>query len=267
MMCAVCGCSGHVDQDHHHTHGDAHEHQHDHHDHQHDHHDDGRLIRLEQDVLEKNNLLAARNRSYFRDRGVLALNFVSSPGSGKTTLLERTIAECALESDLCVIQGDQATDRDAERIRRAGARAVQINTGTGCHLDATMVARAVKELSPDPGSVVAIENVGNLVCPALFDLGERSRIALLSVTEGSDKPLKYPYLFRGSELVLINKMDLLDYVDFDMEDCLNGLRQVNPDVEVITLSARSGVGVAHWYAWLAERALAAVRDSQPGHRR
>jgi hydrogenase nickel incorporation protein HypB len=268
-MCAVCGCSSHVDGTPH-DHGHDHDHDHDHHHHDHDHAHaatdgrDERLVRLEEAVLKKNDRLAAQNRTFFKDRGLLALNFVSSPGSGKTTLLERTIAECALESDLCVIQGDQATDRDAERIRRTGARAIQINTGTGCHLDAAMVARAVRDLAPDPGSVVAIENVGNLVCPALFDLGEGARVALLSVAEGSDKPLKYPYLFRGAELVLISKVDLLPYVDFDMEDCLSGLRAVNPDVEVMQISAKSGVGVASFYAWLAQRALAAVRGSQPG---
>jgi hydrogenase nickel incorporation protein HypB len=211
---------------------------------------EARTIRLERAVLHKNALLARENRARFRERGLFALNFVSSPGSGKTTLLERTIAGSGLGERLVVIQGDQATDRDAERIRRAGARAVQINTGTGCHLDAAMVARAASELDPKRGSLLAIENVGNLVCPALFDLGEHARVAILSVTEGADKPLKYPYLFRGAHVVLLNKMDLLEHVDFDVPECLAGIRQVNPDARVFQVSARRGDGLLEWFAWL-----------------
>jgi hydrogenase nickel incorporation protein HypB len=212
-----------------------------------------RVIRLTLSALDKHDRLAERNRTWFRRRGILALNFVSSPGSGKTSLLERTIAESGLASKLFVVQGDQATDRDAERIRRAGARAVQINTGTGCHLDAPMVAQSLAELDPPPGSIVAIENVGNLVCPALFDLGEAVRIAVMSVCEGADKPLKYPYLFRSSQLVLVNKIDLLAHVDFDVTDCLAGLRMVQPDAQVLQLSAKSREGLDAWYAWLAQR--------------
>jgi hydrogenase nickel incorporation protein HypB len=221
-----------------------------------------RLIRVEQNVLQKNDRLAERNRNWFRRRGILALNFVSSPGSGKTSVLERTIADSGLASKLFVIQGDQATDRDAERIRRAGARAVQINTGTGCHLDAAMVAHSLVELDPPPGSIVAIENVGNLVCPALFDLGEAARVVVMSVTEGADKPLKYPYMFRSSQLVLVNKIDLFAHVDFDVTQCLTDLRQVQPDLQVLLLSAKSRDGLAAWYAWLAQR-LHAAAGMQP----
>jgi hydrogenase nickel incorporation protein HypB len=178
---------------------------------------------------------------------------VSSPGSGKTTLLERLIADRGSRARVSVIQGDQATDNDAERIRRAGAKAVQINTGTGCHLDAAMVARGLAELNPDPGSIVAIENVGNLVCPALFDLGEHARVAILSVTEGDDKPLKYPYLFRGSHLVVLNKVDLLPYVDFDLDRCERGIRRVNPDARSIVVSAKTGEGLSAFYDWLERR--------------
>jgi hydrogenase nickel incorporation protein HypB len=178
---------------------------------------------------------------------------VSSPGSGKTTLLERLIADRGSRARVSVIQGDQATDNDAERIRRAGAKAVQINTGTGCHLDAAMVARGLADLEPDPGSIVAIENVGNLVCPALFDLGEHARVAILSVTEGDDKPLKYPYLFRGSHLVVLNKVDLLPYVDFDLDRCERGIRRVNPDARSIVVSAKTGEGLSAFYDWLERR--------------
>jgi hydrogenase nickel incorporation protein HypB len=178
---------------------------------------------------------------------------VSSPGSGKTTLLERLIADRGSRARVSVIQGDQATDNDAERIRRAGAKAVQINTGTGCHLDAAMVARGLADLEPDPGSIVTIENVGNLVCPALFDLGEHARVAILSVTEGDDKPLKYPYLFRGSHLVVLNKVDLLPYVDFDLDRCERGIRRVNPDARSIVVSAKTGEGLSAFYDWLERR--------------
>jgi hydrogenase nickel incorporation protein HypB len=211
------------------------------------------MIRLEREVLAKNRSLAERNRGWFRGRGVLALNFVSSPGSGKTTLLERTIAESGLKERMIVVQGDQATERDAERIRRAGARALQINTGTGCHLDAAMIERSVEQLSPEAGAIFAIENVGNLVCPALFDLGEAYRIAVISTTEGADKPLKYPYMFRGSQLVLVNKLDLLAHVDFAVEECVENIREVNPAAQVMLVSARRGDGLQEWYGWLQSR--------------
>jgi len=269
-MCVTCGCSDHVpDSDvqshahghsHSHAHGHSHAHAHAHehvHSHAHAHPPDPRRIRLEQDVLEKNNGLARENRRRLDARGVLALNFVSAPGSGKTTLLERAIADLRGRTRFAVLEGDQATDRDAERIRRAGARAVQINTGTGCHLDAAMVEAGIAALDPERGSVLAIENVGNLVCPALFDLGEHARLAVLSVTEGGDKPLKYPYLFRGSQVTVVNKADLLPYVDFDLEEFRQALREVNPDATVFVVSAKTGQGLGELYTWV-ERERAAL---------
>ena len=253
-MCITCGCAEHEpDAEHAHSHSHSHPHPHSHsHPPPTSHSHDG-LLHLEHAVLQKNDALAASNRTAFTRRRTLALNFVSSPGSGKTTLLERLIADRGARSPVFVIQGDQATDNDAERIRRAGASAVQINTGTGCHLDAAMVARGLSELNPDPGSLVAIENVGNLVCPALFDLGEHARVAILSVTEGDDKPLKYPYLFRGSHLVVLNKLDLLPYVDFDLDACRRALRQVNPDASCLAVSAKTGEGLPALYDWLERR--------------
>jgi hydrogenase nickel incorporation protein HypB len=207
-------------------------------------------VRLEQDVLAKNNRLAERCRGWFAGRGVLALNLVSSPGAGKTTLLERTLTDLGQELSIAVIEGDQETARDAERIRRAGGRAVQINTGTGCHLDAAMVLGCLPELDPGPGSLVMIENVGNLVCPALFDLGERAKVVIVSVTEGEDKPLKYPHMFRASELMILGKIDLLPHVQFDRDACLRFAREVNPRLEILEVSATRGDGLDSWYAWL-----------------
>jgi hydrogenase nickel incorporation protein HypB len=204
-------------------------------------------------LLEKNDQLAAANRALLADRRVLALNLVSSPGAGKTTLLERTIAD--LGGAISVIEGDQATSRDAERVRAAGAAAVQVNTGTGCHLDAAMVRGALAEMRPVAHSLLFIENVGNLVCPALFDLGERAKVLIASVTEGDDKPLKYPHMFRASRLLLLNKIDLLPHVPFDEERFVADARAVNPALEIIRLSAQQGEGLPAWYAWLArERA-------------
>jgi hydrogenase nickel incorporation protein HypB len=256
-MCATCGC-GHAEQHHDHAHPgahvDRHEHHHDHeHDHEHD-HDAGsndRLVSLEARVLEKNDRLAAQNRAWLEARGVVAYNLVSSPGAGKTTLLERTVRE--LGSPVFVIEGDQATSRDADWIRAAGARAVQVNTGTGCHLDAHMIAHALEDLDPPRGSVVLIENVGNLVCPALFDLGERAKVVVASVTEGDDKPIKYPHMFRASDLMLMNKIDLLPYVSFDVDACIRFARQVSPGIEVLQTSATGGDGLAGWYSWLRRR--------------
>jgi hydrogenase nickel incorporation protein HypB len=224
----------------------------------------GRTIRLEQDLLAKNQLLAERNRGWFGGRDVLALNLVSSPGSGKTSLLERTIRDLQGTMTISVIEGDQATLNDAQRIRAAGASAVQINTGTGCHLDADMVARGLSQLQPQAGSVVMIENVGNLVCPALFDLGEHAKVLVLSVTEGEDKPIKYPHMFRAAALMLLNKIDLLPHLAFDVERCVAYARQVNPDIEVLQVSAQSGAGMQQWYRWIAQRrtpAALAVTES------
>jgi len=194
--------------------------------------------------------LAAKNRAWFAGREILALNLVSSPGSGKTTLLERTIRDLKSELKLYVVEGDQATANDGERIRAAGAPAVQVNTGAGCHLEADMVARGLAELKPPPGSIVMIENVGNLVCPAMFDLGERAKVVILSVTEGEDKPLKYPHMFRAAEVMILNKTDLLPHVDFDIARAIANAYEVNPDITVLQVSARSGEGLADWYGWL-----------------
>jgi hydrogenase nickel incorporation protein HypB len=208
------------------------------------------VVELETHILAKNDALAAKNRAWFAGREILALNLVSSPGSGKTTLLERTIRDLKDELKLYVVEGDQATAYDGERIRAAGAPAVQVNTGTGCHLEADMVARGLAELKPALGSVVMIENVGNLVCPAMFDLGERAKVVILSVTEGEDKPLKYPHMFRAAEVMLLNKTDLLPHLDFDVSRALANAREVNPDIRVFQVSARSGEGLDRWYDWL-----------------
>jgi hydrogenase nickel incorporation protein HypB len=212
------------------------------------------VIELETRILAKNDALAARNRAWFAGREMLALNLVSSPGAGKTTLLERTIRDFAGELAISVLEGDQATDLDRDRIRAAGAPAIQLNTGTGCHLEADMVARGLEQLRPAFGSVLLIENVGNLVCPAMFDLGERAKIVVLSVTEGDDKPVKYPHMFAAAKLMLINKIDLLPHVDFGVERAIDHARRINPGIEAMYLSARSGEGLAAWYDWLRHEA-------------
>jgi hydrogenase nickel incorporation protein HypB len=208
----------------------------------------GRTVPLEIDVLAKNDGLAAVNRKWLARRGIVALNLMSSPGAGKTTLLERTVRELDLPSS--VLEGDQETVLDADRIAAAGARVVQVNTGAGCHLDADMVARALPALAPPDGSVVFVENVGNLVCPALFDLGERARVVIMSVTEGADKPLKYPHMFRTADLVLLTKVDLLPHVEFDVAACVAAARRARPGVEVLEVSATRGDGLDAWYAWV-----------------
>jgi hydrogenase nickel incorporation protein HypB len=218
------------------------------------------MVSLERKVLEKNDRLALEIRRELRARGVLALNFVSSPGAGKTTLLERIIGDLSPELPIQVIEGDQATDRDAARIRSAGARAVQVNTGAGCHLDASMVARALEDLDPPRGALLAIENVGNLVCPALFDLGEASKVLVLSVTEGDDKPAKYPHIVRASQVLVLNKIDLLPYVTFDADRCIDLARTVNPRIGVLRVSATRGDGLADLYGWLRARAAQAASD-------
>lgn len=210
----------------------------------------GTLVRLEQEILAKNNRQAEQNRAWFKAHNILALNLVSSPGAGKTTLLEHTLRDLSSSLAISVIEGDQETLFDAERIRATGCPAVQINTGTGCHLEAEMLASALKQLAPAPNSLVMVENVGNLVCPALFDLGERAKVVILSVTEGADKPLKYPHMFKASNLMIISKMDLLPYVDFDVNVCIAFALRINPDIEVLQLSSTSGEGLQQWYAWL-----------------
>ena len=246
---------------HRHSHDSDHVHDHDHehsHDHSHNHENaaavhaqmHGKTIALEQQILAKNQLLAERNRGWLAGREILALNLVSSPGSGKTTLLERTIRDVGAELTISVIEGDQATVNDAERIRAAGARAIQINTGAGCHLEADMLGRALDELKPPAHSVVMIENVGNLVCPALFDLGERAKVVILSVTEGEDKPIKYPHMFKAAELMLLNKIDLLPHLRFDVARCVAYAHEVNPSIRVLQVSAQTGEGMDAWYGWL-----------------
>lgn len=210
----------------------------------------GTTISLEQDILRKNDLIAAQNRGWFKGRNILALNLVSSPGAGKTTLLIRTINDLKTQIPISVIEGDQETVNDAQKIKATGCQVVQINTGKGCHLDAAMVERGYTELNPPLDSIVAIENVGNLVCPALFDLGERAKVAILSVTEGEDKPIKYPYMFRASEVMVLTKIDLLPYVQFDVDRCIEYARQVNPQIRIFQVSATRGEGLEDWYAWL-----------------
>lgn len=282
-MCTVCGCSdtvtfdarpapakalpfGHVDAVAQKTAAKSlgHAHAHPHHDHTHDHHHYGqgpagvsvpgltqaRLIEVETSILAKNDALAASNRRVLAALGALAVNLVSSPGSGKTTLLCRTI-EMLGDAPLAVIEGDQQTSMDADRIRATGARAVQVNTGKGCHLDAQMVSRAMDDLRPQVGSYLFIENVGNLVCPAAFDLGEDAKVAILSVTEGEDKPLKYPDMFTAAKLAILNKVDLAPHCDADLDAYEANLRQVNPAIEILRVSARTGEGMAAWLDWLA----------------
>jgi hydrogenase nickel incorporation protein HypB len=209
-----------------------------------------RMVQIEQDILGKNNEYAAANRRWFAERGILALNLVSSPGSGKTTLLTRTINDLKDELKLAVIEGDQQTANDAERIRETGVKALQINTGKGCHLDGHMVGHALESLQPDEQSVLFIENVGNLVCPAAFDLGEAHKVAILSVTEGEDKPIKYPDMFHAADLMLLNKVDLLPHLQFDVERCIEYARRVNPAIKVLQTSATSGEGMETWYQWI-----------------
>jgi hydrogenase nickel incorporation protein HypB len=260
-MCATCGCSDDagvrivepcLDPGHPHDDGHAHEHPHSH-EHPHD-HDTGRTVALEVDLLAKNDDLAARNRRVLAERGIRALNLMSSPGSGKTTLLERTIRDLGADLPCAVLEGDQETQLDAARISAAGARVVQINTGAGCHLDADMVAAGLERLDPPRGTLLFVENVGNLVCPALFDLGESARVVIMSVTEGADKPLKYPHMFRTADLMLVNKVDLLPHVDFDVADCVSYARRANPLVQVLEVSATRGDGLADWYTWLKDQA-------------
>jgi hydrogenase nickel incorporation protein HypB len=200
--------------------------------------------------MSENNRLAELNRRFFEGRKVLCLNLVSSPGSGKTSILEKSISALLPRHKISVIEGDQQTILDASRIEKAGAPAIQINTGSGCHLDAKMVDSALKKLDVEANSILFIENVGNLVCPAMFDLGEHKRVVVISVTEGDDKPLKYPYMFQSSQLCLINKSDLLPYVDFDTDATMKYARSINPDLEFIVLSAKTGEGMDLWYEWI-----------------
>lgn len=251
-MCTTCGCSPHSHHhDHEHGHSHSHDHQHDHH-HDHDHGTQGgrTTIAIEEDILGRNNRLATFNRALFRQKGIFVLNLVSSPGSGKTTLLERTLRDLSARFRCAVIEGDQQTDNDARRIAATGVPVRQINTGAGCHLDAHMVMHGTEGFDLDNLDLLLIENVGNLVCPAAFDLGEHHKVAVLSVTEGEDKPLKYPQMFHNSTVMLLNKTDLLPHLEFDVEQCLEYARRVSPGITIFQVSARTGEGMDEWYRWL-----------------
>lgn len=262
-MCTTCGCGPNDfhHHDHDHDHGHGHHHDHDHkHDHKHDHehgHDHKHaatakrtVIAIEEDILAKNNRLASFNRALFKDKGIFVLNLVSSPGSGKTTLLERTLRDLRERYRCAVIEGDQQTDNDARRIASTGVPVRQINTGAGCHLDAHMIMHGTETFDLDNLDILLVENVGNLVCPAAFDLGENHKVVVLSVTEGEDKPLKYPQMFHNSTVMLLNKTDLLPHLDFDVELCREYARRVSPDITIFEVSARTGEGMDAWYQWL-----------------
>lgn len=272
-MCTVCGCGegevsieGH-NHGHEHTHSHGHEHEHSHH-----HAENGdlhygkgpahahapgmsqsRMVEIEQNILSKNDEYAHDNRHTFGHKGLFVLNLVSSPGSGKTTLLTETINQLKEQVPMAVIEGDQQTANDADRIRQTGVSAIQVNTGKGCHLDAHMVGHAISHLGLDDYGILFIENVGNLVCPSAFDLGEDHKVAILSVTEGEDKPIKYPDMFAAADLMLLNKVDLLPHLDFDVDACIRYAQKVNPHIEVIQVSAKSGEGMAEWKDWLLHR--------------
>jgi len=278
-MCTICGCGTvtaeqREDHPHHHPHDHG---EHGHHDHWHG--EDGsitfgagaagvhlpgmneeRVIRFERDILSKNDAYAQANRARLLAAGQFALNLVSSPGSGKTSLLVRAITDLEARFAIAVIEGDQQTSNDADRIRATGVPAIQINTGKGCHLDAHMVGHALDQLPLQPGGLLFIENVGNLVCPAAFDLGEAHKVVVLSVTEGEDKPLKYPDMFAQADLMLLNKADLLPHVDFDVGACIGYARRVNPQINILTLSARTGEGMSAFYGWIDVRVRNATQD-------
>ncbi len=254
-MCETCGCGQPHDtvtfqkpreEPHHHVHDHHHEHGHSY---EHDHHQ-GQKITVEQNILSKNNLLAERNRGYFEAKKIFTLNLVSSPGSGKTTLLEKSIHSLSQTIPITVIEGDQQTLRDANRIDSTGVPVIQVNTGTGCHLDAEMIHHAIEKLNPEEKSLLFIENVGNLVCPALFDLGEAKKVVIISVTEGDDKPYKYPTMFDAAEICIINKIDLLPYVEFDVAHCRQAALAVNHHLKFFELSATTGEGMDNWTTWL-----------------
>jgi hydrogenase nickel incorporation protein HypB len=265
-MCSVCGCSHqgeHRHHDHHHRHEHHHNHEHHHHDqptgHGHD------FVRIEKDILARNDTFARENRERLTEAGVFAINLVSSPGSGKTTLLVKTVERLKSMLPVAVIEGDQETSLDAERIRATGVPTVQINTGRGCHLDAHMVGHALDEMPLKRNSILFVENVGNLVCPAGFDLGEARKIAILSVTEGDDKPLKYPDAFAAASTMILSKIDLLPHLDFDVFRCIENARAINPDIEVLQVSARSGEGMAGWVDWLINASGRTVQAEEAAH--
>jgi hydrogenase nickel incorporation protein HypB len=270
-MCTSCGCGTELASDHHHHDHEAHDHDHGHgaphhHHHQHDERP-ARTVRIERDLLAKNERIAGETRRAAADRQVALFNLIGSPGAGKTALLEATIRRLRTHVPLAVLEGDQATDRDAKRIESAGCRVVQINTGAGCHLDASMIEAGLRGVAPPRSSIVFVENVGNLVCPALFDLGEHAKLVIMSVTEGEDKPLKYPHVFRAAEMMVLTKTDLLPHLAFDADRCVAYARQVNPRLRVIRLSATSGHGVDDFCGWVraeASRAWGEPREQAPG---
>ncbi len=262
-MCTTCGCEGDENkitmtvfgekiETNAHEHNHSHNHNHHHHDHDHSH---SHQIDIETDILSQNNLLAERNRGFFEAKNIISMNMMSSPGSGKTTLLERTIKELKEKVKLYIIEGDQQTMNDADRIGKAGAPVIQVNTGNGCHLDADMINKAVKKLNPENGSLLFIENVGNLVCPSLFDLGEAKRVVIMSVTEGEDKPIKYPTMFESADICIFNKIDLLPYLTYDVETAKKYALQVNHHLEFIEVSATTGEGMQKWYDFLLKEQL------------
>jgi hydrogenase nickel incorporation protein HypB len=281
-MCSTCGC-GHADEavkilrpgengnsevvppaageqnvenGGHHHHGN-HDHGHHHHGHdEHHHHSQASVIELEANVLRENDMLAQRNRGYLEAKDVFALNLVSSPGSGKTTISEKSINNLKNDLDMAIIEGDQQSMNDADRIAATGAAVVQVNTGKGCHLDAHMVLHAIRKLDVKNGSLLFIENVGNLVCPSMFDLGENKRVVIISVTQGEDKPLKYPYMFESSQICIINKIDLLPYLDFDVEKMKEYALRINHHLQFFELSATTGEGLAAWFEWLRGQKIA-----------
>jgi hydrogenase nickel incorporation protein HypB len=272
-MCTVCGCgTASLADAHDHAHPHDHDHDHDH-GHGHGHHtidfgqglagvsipgmSQARTISVERDILDKNAVYAQANRDLLQKSGVCAINLLSSPGSGKTALLVRLIATLKDRYPIAVIEGDQQTSNDADRIRQTGVPALQINTGKGCHLDAHMVGHALKQVPLEQGGLLFIENVGNLVCPAAFDLGEACKIVVLSVTEGEDKPLKYPDMFAAADLMLLNKSDLLPYLDYDVDACLAAALRVNPELHILIVSARTGAGLDMVEAWIGARAALA----------
>ncbi len=283
-MCTVCGCGGTEGHQH------DHEHEHGHHHHHHEHpfiakpvagnanisdlhfgkgpahaHAPGlsqsRMVQIEQDIMSKNDGYADANRKFFQEHHLLVMNLMSSPGSGKTTLLTETIELLKDQHSVTVIEGDQQTSNDADRIRATGVQAVQVNTGKGCHLDAHMVGRAMEKLELEDNGLIFIENVGNLVCPAGFDLGESAKVVILSVTEGEDKPLKYPDMFHAADVMILNKVDLLPYLDFDVQLCIDNARKLQPDIEVLQVSAKSGEGMNEWCEWLLNQRAAGQQVS------
>ncbi|MFH6769928.1 hydrogenase nickel incorporation protein HypB [Gaetbulibacter aquiaggeris] len=267
-MCGTCGCGSEENgvtiqnpkdvktHEHHHHHDHDHDHSHSHdHEHSHSHSDNHHhktVIDLEQDILQHNDVMAARNKGYFEAKNIFALNLVSSPGSGKTSILERTLTDLKNEKSFYVIEGDQQTLNDANRIDALDIPVIQINTGKGCHLESDMVYEAVKKLNIKDNSILMIENVGNLVCPSMFNLGENKRVVIISTTEGEDKPIKYPDMFHTSDICIINKIDLLPYLNIDIEKLKSYALQVNPKLKFFEVSATTGEGMEAWYKWLKE---------------